>query len=292
MKITNNIRKLVIVVLCFFVMNCNEKTKNQYFDRIAKNDVLLSEPNPGEWRYYREEKLQTVELYQKKKKITPSESCKTIYIKPIGEFDSLQRIEIDLMKKYLTIFFQLNVKIEKILPNTIISDSKKRTLSDGNQQILAGYILDSLLKPYKKKDAIVTMAITEKDLYPKPEWNFVFGLASYFDGVGVTSMYRFNDKKLTQNNFKKSLTRLLKTSSHEIGHMFGLSHCVYANCVMNGSNSLVETDSRTLRLCSLCQEKLHSNISYDNEKRLNELLHFLQENNLDEEYKILYKDKK
>lgn len=45
------------------------------------------------------------------------------------------------------------------------------------------------------------MGITEKDLFPKPEWNYVFGLASYEDGVGVTSIYRFADGHLKDSNF-------------------------------------------------------------------------------------------
>ncbi|WP_280115303.1 hypothetical protein [Flavobacterium fluviatile] len=31
-------------------------------------------------------------------------------------------------------------------------------------------------------------------------------------------------------------------SSHEIGHMFGLHHCIVADCVMNGTDSMSETD--------------------------------------------------
>jgi archaemetzincin len=46
------------------------------------------------------------------------------------------------------------------------------------------------------------MAITEKDLYPKPDWNFVFGLASYTEQIGVTSMYRLLSYKSGKLDFK------------------------------------------------------------------------------------------
>jgi bacterioferritin len=38
-----------------------------------------------------------------------------------------------------------------------------------------------------------------------------------------------------------SLRRSCKVLAHEIGHMFGLSHCVFFHCLMNGSNSLAES---------------------------------------------------
>lgn len=66
----------------------------------------------------------------------------------------------------------------------------------------------------------------------------------------------------------------MKISSHEIGHMFGISHCQNANCVMNGTNILSETDHHMARACSLCQMKLNSSIHYDNKKRLLELKGF------------------
>ncbi|WP_262896503.1 hypothetical protein [Chryseobacterium sp. KMC2] len=41
--------------------------------------------------------------------------------------------------------------------------------------MLAGYILDSILIKRKPKDAVVFMGITEKDLFPKVDCNYVFG---------------------------------------------------------------------------------------------------------------------
>ncbi|WP_228457861.1 hypothetical protein [Chryseobacterium candidae] len=45
----------------------------------------------------------------------------------------------------------------------------KRISNEGQEQILAGYVLDSILIKKKPKDAVVLMGITEKDLFPKPE---------------------------------------------------------------------------------------------------------------------------
>ena len=155
---------------------------------------------------------------------------------------------------------------------------------------MAGYILDSVLKKEKPLNRIALMGLTEVDLFPKPEWNFVFGLASYRDKVGVSSIYRLQDGKLTSENFDLCLSRLLKISSHEIGHMFGLHHCINASCVMNGTNSMYETDKNPIRLCSVCQRKLNSCIKYDNKKRLIDLEKYFKKNDLVPELQLIKKD--
>ncbi|MCS3532600.1 archaemetzincin [Chryseobacterium sp. JUb7] len=261
-----------------------------YFDKISFNDVKLSRPQPGEWRYNRDEKFQTFADFQKTRKIIPVQEKNTIYLQPIGEFNDLQKKEIILTKEYLKTYFQLETKVLPILSSNIFPKSVKRIFKDGQEQILAGYVLDSVLMNRKPKDALVLMGITERDLFPKPEWNYVFGLASYEKGVGVTSMYRFADGNLTEANFTQSLGRLIKISSHEIGHMFGISHCLNANCVMNGTNSLTETDSHFARACSLCQQKLNSSTCYNNNKRLLDLKSFFENQHLNSELSKVQKD--
>lgn len=270
-----------IVFLFFF--SCQKKEKT-YFETIAINDIKLSAtPKPGSWRYHHDEKFQQFEDFQKSKKIKPQPGKNTIYLQPIGDFNALQQKEIEFTKDYLKIYFQLETKILPTLPNSIFPKKVKRIFKDGQEQLLAGYVLDSFLIKRKTKDAVVLMGITERDLYPIPEWNYVFGLASYENGVGVTSMYRFANGHLTDSNFNESTLRLMKISSHEIGHMFGITHCLNANCVMNGTNTLSETDFHYARACSLCQRKLNSSIPYNNKKRLLELKGFFEKHHLNSE---------
>ncbi|MBB4808134.1 archaemetzincin [Chryseobacterium defluvii] len=245
--------------------------------------MKLPEPGFGDWRYSRKEKFQTFEDFRKQKNIKPESGKNIIYLQPIGDFNDLQKKQIELTREYLKIYFQLEVKVLPRLSNDIFPKSVRRMPMEGDEQILAGYVLDSVLMKRKPKDAIVLMGITEKDLFPRPEWNYVFGLASYQNAVGVTSMYRFSDGHLTDSNFTQSLESFIKISSHEIGHMFGISHCLNANCVMNGTNSLPETERHFARACSLCQQKLNSGIKYDNLKRLTELKSFFEKQHLSAE---------
>ena len=275
--------RLLYAVLLIFLFSCPKKEKS-YLETIAINDVKLSDPQPRSWRYSHDEKFQQFEDFQKAKKIKPEPGKNIIYLQPVGTFNALQQKEIQLTKEYLNAYYQLETKILSALPNSIIDKTAKRMSGEGHEQVLASYVLDSILIKRKPKDGVVLMGITERDLYPRPEWNYVFGFASYEDGVGVTSLYRFANGNLTASNFNESLLRLMKISSHEIGHMFGISHCLNANCVMNGTNSLSETDFHFARACSLCQQKLNSSIHYDPKKRLTELKQFFEKQHLNTEF--------
>lgn len=278
------------VTIITLLFSCQKQKKN-YYESIAFNDIKLSSsPKPGSWRYNHDEHFQTFEDFQKLKKIKPQPGKNIIYLQPIGTFDELQKKEIILTKEYLKTYYQLETKILPALPNTIFPENVRRISKEGNEQILAEYVLDSILIKRKPKDAVVLMGITEKDLFPRPEWNYVFGLASYEKGVGVTSMYRFANGHLSDSNFNESFLRLIKISSHEIGHMFGISHCLNANCVMNGTNTLTETDYHLARACSLCQRKLNSSIHYDPKKRLRELKNFFEKQHLNTELSLSQQD--
>lgn len=261
-----------------------------YFKDIKINDVKLPKPSYGDWLFSHPEDGQTFEQYFRSKHIVPTKEENIIYIKPIGNFNSLQKKQIQLVNEYLELFFQLKTKTLEPISNDIVPNSARRMSTEGHEQLLAGYLLNDVLKEEKPVNRIALMGLSELDLYPKPEWNFVFGLASYRDKVGVSSIYRFQEGKLTAENFDLCLVRLLKTSSHEIGHMFGMHHCINANCVMNGTNGLYETDRSTIRLCSVCQRKLNSCIQYDNKKRLTDLENFFKRNNLTEESDAMKKD--
>jgi len=56
-----------------------------------------------------------------------------------------------------------------------------------------------------------------------------------------------------QNTF---LFRLCRTVSHELGHCFGLDHCMYKACVMQGTASVAEDMRQPPYLCPVCEAKL------------------------------------
>ena len=50
--------------------------------------------------------------------------------------------------------------------------------------------------------------------------------------------------------------RSMKTACHELCHVFGMTHCPYFECLMNGSNLLNEADAKPFLLCPICLRKL------------------------------------
>jgi len=46
-------------------------------------------------------------------------------------------------------------------------------------------------------------------------------------------------------------------------HMFGVLHCCYYRCLMNGSSSIEEVDSQPPYLCGMCLKKLQSVLGFD-----------------------------
>lgn len=266
---------------------CNNGSS--YFNAIAKNDVTLEKPQKGDWLFNHQERIQSLTAYQSSSPLTPNRQLNKIYLKPIGEFSALEWEQIKLTREYLEKFFQLNTILQSSVNSNVVPLQARR-ISQQHEQLLATYLRDTIVAMGRPKDAITILGISEMDLYPNDKWNFVFGMASYGKGLAVNSIYRFHQKPLTNKQFNLSLERLLKTASHEIGHMFGLIHCIEANCLMNGTNSLAETDKSIARLCSKCQRKLNSNLKYDNRKRLKELAAFFSQNKLTKEFKLINAD--
>jgi archaemetzincin len=52
------------------------------------------------------------------------------------------------------------------------------------------------------------------------------------------------------------LQRVVRTAAHELGHCFGLDHCVYYACLMQGTSSLAEDVRQPPYLCPVCLAKL------------------------------------
>jgi archaemetzincin len=79
------------------------------------------------------------------------------------------------------------------------------------------------------------------------------------------------------------LRRSCKVLAHEIAHMFGIAHCVFFNCLMNGSNHLAESDARPLHLCSVDLRKLQHSTGFEPATRYRRLLDFSRRVGFDEE---------
>ena len=192
---------------------------------------------------------------------------RTVYLVPTGELEANPaglRV-LEQLEPLLAAHFQLQVKRLPALSREVAGKSERPR--DSGPQWLTTDILEAL-EQRKPADAAAVMAITTVDLYPAPDWNFVFGEASYESRVGVMSLARSGD---LEGEKTLVLERAYTTAMHEIGHMFQLQHCVAWECPMNGSNHQDEADSRPLEPCPHCLAKLMRATGLEPKKRWTEL---------------------
>jgi archaemetzincin len=260
--------------------NMSKDQLKEVIERLAPLHSRLPEPKPGDWLYEHHEPGQSLEEFINAEKVLPDEKRKYIYIQPIGKFGSDQEKVLELTKQYIRLFFNLKVREKKPIPISKIPLKYRRIHPAwGVRQILSGFVMDGILKPNLPEDAAVFIAISSMDLWPGKGWNFVFGQASLVDRVGVWSIYRYGDPSEGADAFKLCLRRTMAVATHEIGHMFGMMHCIEYECNMNGSNSLLESDSRPLWLCPECMAKLCQAMKINPTDRYNHLHNWFTENN-------------
>lgn len=110
------------------------------------------------------------------------------------------------------------------------------------------------------KMAPLTVGVTDLDLFV-PELNFIFGQADTKSGVAVVSIARLNAEHYSRDPDQELLKeRTIKEVTHEIGHIFGLSHCMKPECIMFFSANVTETDQKGPGFCAACSLWLRSEI--------------------------------
>jgi archaemetzincin len=105
--------------------------------------------------------------------------------------------------------------------------------------------------------------------------------------VGVFSFARydpaFHGGERGEDGGQLLLKRSARVLVHETAHMFGVGHCIFYKCVMNGSNHLAESDSRPLHLCPVDYRKLQRSIAFDPVERAQRLLGYYRREGFAEE---------
>lgn len=160
-------------------------------------------------------------------------------------------------------------------------------------------------------DAFAVIGITSSDLYSGDSDLFVAGMAaggskvavlslaryhphvkmcpfnwddySYLPGPSSYSYYEDNKKRkigastpssfasLSTKSQSEYIRRAGKLIVHEICHVYGIDHCVYYNCIMNGTGHLVEDFSAPSHLCPVCLRKLQFRLGFNVEERYERL---------------------
>ncbi len=238
---------------------------------------LINPPKRADWLSMFPEGGQTFEEYRKERPAPIMETGKEISLLPIGDFPPGDTPDILKLADFTRAFFSCEVGLLPQEPVSRFEANRRINRTTGKPQLLSTEILDNLKKRLLPTSFCI-LGITMSDLYPDPAWNFVFGQASLDDWTGVFSFARYDPVFYGQPRNPESERLLLKRSckilAHETGHIFGLFHCVYFQCLMNGSNHLAESDSRPFHLCPVCLRKLHQAHPFDIPSRYRKLRDF------------------
>lgn len=193
-----------------------------------------------------------------------------------------------------TVYFKIN--------DDFVPISCRRAI---DHDLLQLYIPDVLseMRNLIPEDAFCVIGITLWDMYMDDTDLFVVGWAGYYCAVFSFARYDplfvdSHNKKQKDNNpnlfiqcdplpkvdsvdFQNKrrdiiLRRSLKTVTHETLHLFGLRHCIFYSCLMNGTASLHEDDQAPLFLCPVCLRKLHYVLGFSIIDRYKEMLNYFK----------------
>jgi archaemetzincin len=244
--------------------------------RAAVQDTVgfepLGEPRAGEWRARFDEPHTTLEDYVDGGPVRADDERRVLAFVPAGPLEPVEAAVIEATVRFCGIWFELPTRqlppMELPPPDDGFVRVTRNPFADVEErQVHTAWFLRQQLPRRLPDDAVVLTAVTMTDLYPGEGWNYVFGQALPQGRVGVYSLRRhfpsFWGEPDTQEYRLQALRRSMKLVVHEVGHTFGLPHCVRWRCTMNGSNSLDESDRAPLHLCPDCLEKLRWNRGFD-----------------------------
>lgn len=240
----------------------------------------LPPPEPGDWLAEHWETGQTFEQFVEISPAAPDKVRNILYLQPLEQFILDQSPPLTLLLDYIQAYFSMSAQLLHVLMGDDEAFTTRMNPYTSTQQVLTTDIVSSL-KHYLPVDAFCLLAVTMQDLYPDPLWNFVFGQACPEERVAVFSFARYDPAfyGIPRDEGYRTilLRRCCKVVIHEIGHLFGLSHCLFYSCSMNGSNHLQESDARPMHLCPVCLRKLQHSIGFDVIDRYFDLFQFYQQ---------------
>ncbi len=187
----------------------------------------------------------------------------SMVIQPLGESIAGREVLLERVRAWGAIYFGVEVTVAPAVAMPEKAWNGARRQCDGDRLL-------RFLENRVPGKALALVGLCGEDLW-SGDLNFVFGVATLRRRTGVYSLARYGG-----DGDAAFLLRTLKVFSHETGHILGIEHCTRYECVMNGSNSLDETDRAPLFPCPECHAKLLWNTGFDPRKRWEALAGFLE----------------
>ncbi len=100
------------------------------------------------------------------------------------------------------------------------------------------------------------LLLTDVDLFV-PALTFIFGEAQLNGKHSIVSVCRLHEEFYSGiSNDQLLLERTIKEALHELGHNYGLRHCLDWDCVMHSSNGIEEVDIKGNGYCPACAKSI------------------------------------
>jgi archaemetzincin len=179
------------------------------------------------------------------------------YLRPLGDAERLWGPLLELLRAYVEAFFQAPARLLESLPVAEGTLDSTRLLGELSRGTPA--------------DALGVLGVTDRPLGALG-MRFVFGESRLGGPAGVASLAR-----LATPDGELFLRRALRLTTHELGHVLGIRHCIFYECVMEGANSLAEADRHPLEPCPVDARKLRWNLGFDPSARERALEKFFRE---------------
>ncbi len=180
---------------------------------------------------------------------------KAIYLLPLGDADRSVLREV-CRPLGEAVHATVEVKESNIDPLQFYDDGRLqynsteivRHLQDNYEQI-AG--------PRGKGDSSPKLlAVSAEDLFI-PILTYVFGEAQLGGACAVVSYHRLlNERYGLPPDKAIFFSRFTKEALHELGHVFGLIHCMSQECVMHTSTYVEDIDLKGEMFCLQCRREL------------------------------------
>ena len=103
--------------------------------------------------------------------------------------------------------------------------------------------------------SVKTIGLFSVDLFI-PILTYIFGQAFLNGHTGIASLYRLSNERYgIEPDDRLLLERFTKEVLHELGHTFGLIHCLTPTCVMRSSTYVEDIDQKNHGLCIKCRNQ-------------------------------------
>lgn len=218
----------------------------------------LPPPRRGEWRSIIRERQQSFDDYVRGCANRRTGSRFSLHLQPLGDVDAGI---LELMRDYGAVFFGLPSRL--LPPKPLPAASHVSPRDQHNSSMILDDLADGI-----DDAALVTVAVTTADLFARGK-NYVFGEGHFARRVGICSLAR-----LRSPDERLFLTRALRLLTHEAGHILSIPHCVSRRCLMQGANTLEESDRHPLQPCEEDLRKILWNTGVDSVQRRADLAVF------------------